>query len=121
KPREAILQEASTLVADGAKELTITGVSMGDFSQANGKRETGNRNAALTDLLRELSTLEGLSRLRVSSLDPADVDEEYLQTLAHTPRLCPHIHLALQSGSASTLRRMRRRYTPELFLKWAKR
>lgn len=120
KSHPAILQEARTLLGDGAKELTITGVSMGDFSQGRNQKAEG-RNRALTDLLRELSTLDGLERLRVSSLDPADVDEEYLQTLAHTPKVCPHIHLALQSGSASTLRRMRRRYTPELFLKWAAR
>ena len=72
-------------------------------------------------MLQAGSTLDGIARVRVSSLDPADVDEAYLQTLAHTPKVCAHIHLALQSGSASCLRRMRRRYTPELFLKWAKR
>jgi threonylcarbamoyladenosine tRNA methylthiotransferase MtaB len=121
KSREAILQEARTLIANGARELTLTGVSMGDFSLENGKRQTRNKNRALCDLLQEVSTLEGVSRVRVSSLDPADVDEEYLQTLARTPRVCAHIHLALQSGSASCLRRMRRRYTPELFLKWARR
>ena len=55
------------------------------------------------------------------SLDPADVDEEFLQTVAHTPKVCPHIHLALQAGGNATLRRMRRRYTSELFLKWARR
>jgi threonylcarbamoyladenosine tRNA methylthiotransferase MtaB len=93
---------------------------MGDFSEG-GRRKAEGGNAALCDLLRELSTLDGLLRLRVSSLDPADVDEEYLQAIANTPKICPHIHLALQSGAASTLRRMRRRYTPELFLKWARR
>ena len=120
KTHAALLEEGSTLISEGAKEITVTGVSMGDFS--DGKREIGKgRNAALCELLRDLSALDGLERLRVSSLDPADVDEEYLQTLAGTPKICPHIHLALQSGSASTLRRMRRRYTPQLFLKWARR
>jgi threonylcarbamoyladenosine tRNA methylthiotransferase MtaB len=120
KSREAILQEARTLIESGARELTFTGVSMGDFSQDK-NRKTQGRNRALCELLQAGSTLEGIARVRVSSLDPADVDEEYLQTLAHTPKVCAHIHLALQSGSASTLRRMRRRYTPELFLKWARR
>ena len=120
KTHTALVEEAKTLIEEGAREIVVTGVSMGDFS--DGKREPGKgRNHALCVLLRELSTLDGLERLRVSSLDPADVDEEYLQTLAHTSKICPHIHLALQSGSASTLRRMRRRYTPELFLKWAAR
>jgi threonylcarbamoyladenosine tRNA methylthiotransferase MtaB len=120
KSQRAIIEEAKMLLEEGAREIIITGVSMGDFSQGANK-STRSRNAALCDLLREVSTLDGLERLRVSSLDPADVDEEYLQTIASTPRVCPHIHLALQSGSASTLRRMRRRYTPELFLKWARR
>jgi threonylcarbamoyladenosine tRNA methylthiotransferase MtaB len=124
KTHGAILAEARTMIEEGAREIIVTGVSMGDYRIADrGLRiaDSGRRNGALCDLLRELSTLPGLSRLRVSSLDPADVDEEYLQTLANTPKICPHIHLALQSGSASTLRRMRRRYTPELFLKWARR
>jgi threonylcarbamoyladenosine tRNA methylthiotransferase MtaB len=102
KSHEAIMREARSLIDDGASELTITGVSMGDFSQGKRQKSEG-RNGALCDLLRELSVLEGLDRLRVSSLDPADVDEAYLQTLSHTPGLCPHIHLALQSGSASTV------------------
>ena len=59
--------------------------------------------------------------MRVSSLDPADVDDEFLFTVARTPKICPHLHLALQSGSAATLRRMRRRYTPEMYLKAARR
>jgi threonylcarbamoyladenosine tRNA methylthiotransferase MtaB len=125
KSRAAIVDEAKMLLEEGAREIIVTGVSMGDFSQARSRKSEGRsscgRNGALCDLLRELSTLDGLSRLRVSSLDPADVDEEYLQTIAGTPKICPHIHLALQSGSASTLHRMRRRYTPELFLKWARR
>lgn len=120
KTQDAILAEARELIADGAREITVTGVSMGDYSQGKNSRREG-RNKALTDLLEEMSTLEGIERIRVSSLDPADVDEKYLQAIARLPKVCPHIHLALQSGSASTLRRMRRRYTPELFLKWAKR
>lgn len=120
KTPEAILAEARALITDGAKEITATGVSMGDYSQGKSSRQEG-RNKALTDLLEEIGTLPGLERVRVSSLDPADVDEKYLQAIAHTPKVCAHIHLALQSGSASTLRRMRRRYTPELFLKWALR
>ena len=121
KSRASILEEASTLLAEGAREIIVTGVSMGDFSSGGRRQKAAGRNGSLCDLLRELSTLDGLQRLRVSSLDPADVDEEYLQTIANTPKICPHIHLALQSGSASTLRRMRRRYTPQLFLEAAKR
>jgi len=124
KSRDAVVAEARILVAEGARELTVTGVSMSDWGSAErGVRsaESRGRNAELCSLLRAISTIEGLERVRVSSLDPADVDDEFLQTIAATPKICPHIHLALQAGSATTLRRMRRRYTPEMFLKAARR
>jgi threonylcarbamoyladenosine tRNA methylthiotransferase MtaB len=127
KPRLAIMAEARAFVREGARELVVTGVSMGDWGHTTntagetdgGRPRRGNRE--LCSLLRALTTIEGLERVRVSSLDPADVDEQFLQTVGHTPKLCPHIHLALQGGSAATLRRMRRRYTPELFLRVARR
>lgn len=142
KPRATILAEARAFVHEGARELVVTGVSMSDWGRdiirseagssgaesnasENGEeprpRKRGRRNQELCSLLKAVSTIEGLERVRVSSLDPADVDDEFLETVAHTPKICPHIHLALQGGSAATLRRMRRRYTPEMFLKAAKR
>jgi threonylcarbamoyladenosine tRNA methylthiotransferase MtaB len=121
KSRETILAEAHQMLAQGAREIVLTGVSLGDWGREPNRRNDRGRNAALCDLLREVAELDDLQQLRVSSLDPSDVDEEFLQTVAHHPKICPHIHLALQSGSASTLRRMRRRYTPQLFLKWARR
>ncbi len=142
KSRETVMQEARAFVREGARELTVTGVSMSDWKDS-GNDEYGirndewneanssfrihhsafgrSRNAALCDLLRAVSTIEGLERVRVSSLDPADVDDEFLQTIARTPTVCPHLHLALQSGSGATLRRMRRRYTPEMFGRAARR
>jgi threonylcarbamoyladenosine tRNA methylthiotransferase MtaB len=151
RSREVLIQEARAFVHEGAREITITGVSMGDWGrqEAGGRRQQpvqnpvqnpqaplvragalraggvlhskAGRNAELCSLIRAVATIEGLERVRVSSLDPADVDEEFLQAVAHTPKVCPHIHLALQAGGNATLRRMRRRYTSELFLKWARR
>ena len=120
KSRELLMQEARAFVAEGARELVITGVSMGDFAQRNAAPRE-DRNAPLNDLMRAVSSIEGLERVRTSSLDPADVDENWLQAVARTPKVMPHIHLALQSGSTSTLRRMRRRYSRETYLKWAQR
>lgn len=126
KSRAQLMVEARSFVSEGARELVVTGVSMGDWGTSeSGARDpqSGERrapNADMCELLRALTTIKGLERIRTSSLDPADVDEEWLQTVANTPGLMPHIHLALQSGSASVLRRMRRRYTPALYLKWAK-
>jgi threonylcarbamoyladenosine tRNA methylthiotransferase MtaB len=121
KTRETILAEANQMITQGAREIILTGVSLGDWGREANRKSARGRNAALCDLLREVAELDGLHQLRVSSIDAADLDEEFLQTVAHHPKICPQIHLALQSGSASTLRRMRRRYTPQLFLNWAKR
>ena len=127
KTRAQLMSEARAFVFEGARELVVTGVSMGDFSQ-RGRRELegwsgqfSGFNAALNELLVAVSTIEGLERVRTSSLDPADVDEEWLQVVSNTPKICPHIHLALQSGSKTVLQRMRRRYSPQTYLKWAKR
>jgi len=118
KSKGELLRQARELVAEGAREVVVTGVSMGDFSMGS-NRVADSKNAALNELLGSIAHLPEVVRVRTSSLDPADVDEEWLQTVAH--QICPHIHLALQSGSKSVLARMRRRYTPDLFLKWANR
>ncbi|HEX8834478.1 MAG TPA: MiaB/RimO family radical SAM methylthiotransferase [Abditibacteriaceae bacterium] len=135
KSRATALSEARALVGEGARELTVTGVSMSDWGRSGARRplpedeqnsavlsgDKASKNAELNSLFRAVTTIEGLERVRVSSLDPADVDDAFLFTVGHTEKICPHIHLALQSGSASTLRRMRRRYTPEMFLRAARR
>ena len=118
KSKSELLRQTRELVSEGAREVVVTGVSMGDFSMGV-NRIKGSKNAALNELLVSIARLPEVVRVRTSSLDPADVDEEWLQCVAN--EICPHIHLALQSGSRSVLARMRRRYTPELYLKWAKR
>ncbi len=120
KPKSQLLKEARELLSEGAREIVVTGVSMGDFSMGL-NRVANSKNAALNELLRCVATLPEVLRVRTSSLDPADVDEEWLRCVASGNGICPHIHLALQSGSKSVLARMRRRYTPELYLRWAKR
>ena len=124
KSTSQLMREAREFVAEGARELVVTGVSMGDFSDGETGR-TGDgeksRNAPINSLLRAVASIEGLERVRTSSLDPADVDEIWLQTVAKTPKVMPHIHLALQSGSRGVLRRMRRRYSPEMYLNWAQK
>ncbi len=120
KSRDSLLDEASLMVAEGARELVVTGVSMGDFAIMNDAPKS-DRNAPLNELLCAVARIEGLDRVRTSSLDPADVDENWLQVVAHTPGVMPHIHLAMQSGCSATLRRMRRRYSKETYLRWARR
>ena len=120
KSQKELLDEARIMVAEGARELVVTGVSMGDFAIMN-DAPRGDRNAPLNELLRAVAQIDGLDRVRTSSLDPADVDEPWLQVVAGTPGVMPHIHLAMQSGCSATLRRMRRRYSKETYLKWARR
>ncbi len=121
KSRVQLMREAREFVAEGAREIVVTGVSMGDFRGQEPEIVGQSRNAEINSLLRAVSSIEGLERVRTSSLDPADVDEEWLETVAKTPKVMPHIHLALQSGSRGVLRRMRRRYSPELYFEWATR
>lgn len=123
KSRAVALAEARELVAEGARELVVTGVSLGDWDLdgMEGATARSSRTAALCALLRDIAELSGLARLRVSSIDVADADEAFLTLVATHPKICPHLHLALQSGSRTTLRRMRRRYTPERFLCVARR
>jgi threonylcarbamoyladenosine tRNA methylthiotransferase MtaB len=125
KSTSQLMGEAREFVMEGAREIVVTGVSMGDFSQRVPRGTQVGRfsgkNASLNELLLAVSTIEGLERVRTSSLDPADVDEEWLCAVAQTPKVCPHIHLALQSGSKTVLQRMRRRYSPQMYLKWAHR
>ncbi len=120
KSHRELLDEARLMAAEGARELVVTGVSMGDFAIMNDAPKA-DKNAPLNQLLRDVAALDGLARVRTSSLDPADVDENWLQCVAHTPGVMPHIHLAMQSGCSATLRRMRRRYSKETYLKWAQR
>lgn len=101
---ESVLAEARRLLDCGYKEIVLTGIHTGAY----GKDISGELNLAV--LVREISRLEGLYRLRLSSLEPQDVDFELIDVLASSPVVCRHLHLPLQSGDDQVLRRMRRRY-----------
>ena len=104
---EEIIEEAKVIIASGHKEIVVTGIDVGDFK--DGEHE-------LSDLLRKLDALSGLHRLRVSSINPDQVDEKMVETIVSGKNTCPSMHLVLQSGSNTVLERMRRRYTAEMFL-----
>ncbi len=116
-----ILRECERLIESGHKEIVLCGVFLGAFG-----RETANRSRwqpqpdALAELTLRVADLPGLWRVRLSSLEPGDLTEELLETLKH-PKVAPHLHLPLQSGSGDILRRMNRQYTPGDFLKTAAR
>ena len=102
RPREKILEEIEALVAIGYKEVVLTGVHIGGYGMDLG---TG-----LGQLVEAILTETALPRLRLSSIEPWDLDLSLLR-LWQNPRLCRHLHLPLQSGCDATLQRMRRRYT----------
>ena len=100
-----ILAEAAAQAQAGVRELVLTGINLPSYGRDNG--------TSLARLCEKLSDVEGLWRIRLSSLDPDLLAREDISRFAALPKLCPQFHLSLQSGCAATLRRMRRPYTPE--------
>lgn len=107
-PFEAIVSEAENLVKHGYSEFVVSGVSVGLYGIRGGP--------TLAEVLRALLDIPGVRRLRMSSLHPQEASSELLELWASTPRMMPHVHFPLQSGSNRTLAAMRRGYTAELFL-----
>ena len=109
KPIAAAVAETRGLVRAGHKEIVVTGIFLGAYGRETALRTrfTPGRSP-LADLVEALARVEGLARLRLSSLEPGDVDERLLDVLVRHENCVPHLHLPLQSGSASLLMRMNR-------------
>lgn len=119
--REDILREVRGLVAAGYREVVLTGIHISsygaDWQEAPNIPESGGRRRSdLVELVEELQGLEGLERIRLGSLEPRIVTEDFVSRLAACDKLCPHFHLSLQSGCDATLKRMNRRYTTGEYL-----
>lgn len=110
---EDILREIETLVANGYKEVVLTGINIGDFDGAPTSFESPLR---LADLVRKVDTIKGLERLRISSIDPDEVDEDLTNAVLEGKKTCHSFHIVLQSGSNVILKRMNRKYTRQVFL-----
>jgi len=117
KPAEAVLQEAQALVAAGHKEIVVTGVFLGAYGQNTVRRKNwqSEQNDKLADLLDKMAQVPGLARIRLSSLEPADVTTRLLDTFRNHRNIMPHLHLSLQSGSNTILKKMCRQYTTDDF------
>ncbi len=107
-----VVEKAKELVREGVQEIVLTGVNLGDF----GIRETaGKHDERFTDLAYALEQVEGLNRIRISSIEPNLLTREVIELTAKSQKFMPHFHMPLQSGSNEILGKMRRRYQRELY------
>ncbi|WP_282044496.1 tRNA (N(6)-L-threonylcarbamoyladenosine(37)-C(2))-methylthiotransferase MtaB [Winogradskyella flava] len=109
-----VLKNAKEISAQGIKEIVLTGVNIGDY----GKGEFGNKKHEHTflDLVTELDKVEGIERLRISSIEPNLLKNETIELVSKSRAFVPHFHVPLQSGSNDILKKMKRRYMRELYV-----
>lgn len=107
---EDIVRQAEEIAASGVKEIVLTGVNIGDFGIRDGKRQD-----KFLDLVKALDEVEGIDRIRISSIEPNLLANEIIEFVAQSKRFVPHFHMPLQSGNNKVLAQMRRRYKRELY------
>lgn len=103
---ENVVSEIEKIAKQGIKEVVITGIHVASYG-----KDFEGENIRLINLLEEINKIEGIERIRLSSLEPTIVDEEFAQRLSKLEKICDHFHLSLQSGCDETLKRMNRKYT----------
>jgi threonylcarbamoyladenosine tRNA methylthiotransferase MtaB len=114
-----VVRNAEELAAGGVKEIVLTGVNLGDFGKGpdgnGGAISISGRDENFFELVKELDKVEGISRYRISSIEPNLLTNEIIEFVANSDKFMPHFHIPLQSGSNNTLAAMRRRYKRELY------
>jgi threonylcarbamoyladenosine tRNA methylthiotransferase MtaB len=106
---EDIVDEVSRLVKKGFKEVVLTGIHLSSYGDDSGE-------GSLLDVIMRLDKIEGLERIRLGSLEPRIITEEFAETIASSRKVCPHFHLSLQSGCDSVLKRMNRKYNTQEYI-----
>ena len=107
--KENVLKEVSDIAKSGIKEIVLTGIHIASYGK------DFEEEYRLIDLLEDLNKIEGIERIRLGSLEPTIVTEEFAKRLSKLQKICNHFHLSLQSGCNETLKRMNRKYTTEEF------
>lgn len=102
---ESVYREACTLAENGYREIVLTGIHLSSYGVGE--------NFGLLELIRMVHEIPGIARIRLGSLEPRIITEDFVQQLRALPKVCPHFHLSLQSGCDETLVRMNRKYTTE--------
>ena len=123
KPAAEAHSDAEKLTADGICEIVLTGIHISSYGldwaheNSGGEEDYGKfGRSRLIELLEALSGINGLARIRLSSLEPRIITEDFVRRLSEVPQICPHFHLSLQSGCDETLARMNRHYTTTQYL-----
>jgi tRNA-2-methylthio-N6-dimethylallyladenosine synthase len=112
-PTDKILKEIQKLVNDGVKEITLLGQNVNNY----GKRfSVKHKKTDFTTLLKEITQIDGLERVRFTSPHPLHADDQFIEEFANNPKICKHMHFPLQSGSTKILKAMKRGYSKEWFL-----
>jgi threonylcarbamoyladenosine tRNA methylthiotransferase MtaB len=113
-----ILLEVESLITHGFQEIVLTGINIGDFDGNTGDEDA---KICLADLVRAVDKIPGLERLRVSSIDPDEVDDNLMDAILNGRKTCHSMHVVLQSGSNVILKKMNRKYTRQIFLETIER
>jgi threonylcarbamoyladenosine tRNA methylthiotransferase MtaB len=107
---ESILEEVKQLAKNGFKEIVLTGIHVASYG-----RDLGD--TSLIEVIELLHEVKGIERIRMSSIEPKTLNDDFIARIAKLPKICRHFHLSLQSGCDATLKRMNRKYTTEEYLK----
>ena len=113
---ESIIKEIKSIVETGIQEIVITGIHVASYGL-----DLKDSDIRLIDLLEEINKIEGLKRIRLGSLEPNIITDEFVERLKKVDKICDHFHLSLQSGCDDTLKRMNRKYTTDDFEKVVER
>ena len=113
---ESIISEITQIASKGIKEVVITGIHIASYGKDFAmSKDDKLKNYRLIDLLEEINQIQGIQRIRLGSIEPLLITEEFVKRLRKLEKICHHFHLSLQSGCDETLKRMNRRYTTEQF------
>lgn len=103
---ESVVNEAKKLVANGYKEMVLTGIHVASYG-----KDVTDADINLLNVIKAINEIDGVERIRLSSVEPILMTDEFIDTVSKMTKVCPHYHLSLQSGCDETLNRMNRRYT----------
>ena len=105
---ESIVKEVENLASNGYKEVVLTGIHVASYG-----KDIKETDIKLLDVIKQINDIEGIERIRLSSVEPILFTDEFVEAVSAMDKVCPHYHLSLQSGCDETLKRMKRRYTTE--------